>query len=352
AARSESSYGAHLGVNPDNEWMFRNVLTGVSVLSPTDVWTIGNRGTGSGDYRPFVRHFDGGGWTTVGDIDLPGDEYPTSIFASFDDDVWVTQSEPGTSAPLVQHWDGTSWRQQDIAGIGSDTRLFQVWAGSPTEVWAVGTAFEGSKRHPLIEHYDGTHWEETPTPDLDAGVLFGVRGTSRSDVWAVGYYGQQGRQALMLHWDGVSWRAKGRFGQPGSAWFEGVDVVSPTDAWAVGRFDPQDGSTRGLLMHWNGKHWSDAYTEAFHDFQNVFGVVAIAADDAWVVGQNWDDRARSAHWDGRAWKLVPVRNPGSQDNALFAVSADATDDVWAVGGFWNDTPHRMTQHWNGTAWSR
>lgn len=86
--------------------------------------------------------------------------------------------------------------------------LNAIKANSPTDVWAVGEAFNAAQSGSgttLIEHYDGKAWSIVPSPSPGTGdVLTGVTTSNASNnVWAVGYYtpaGSSVAQTLTLNW--------------------------------------------------------------------------------------------------------------------------------------------------------
>ncbi len=94
--------------------------------------------------------------------------------------------------------------------------------------------------------------------------------------------------------------------------FQDVDVISPTDAWAVGN--------GGTIQRWDGRSWS-AYispTDA-----HLYGITMIDARTGWAVG----DRGTVLRWDGQQWASIdaPV------DVALLSVTATRSGQVWISG---------------------
>jgi hypothetical protein len=67
----------------------------------------------------------------------------------------------------------------------------------------------------------------------------------------------------------------------------------------------------------------------------ILAIAGIASDDLWIGG-----RAFILHWDGVAWRSVPV--PTKYDVAQFVVFS-STDILASDGGF---------LHWDGTSWTR
>ena len=76
------------------------------------------------------------------------------------------------------------------------------------DAWVVGyTSSPAGRDAPLILHWTGTAWEQVHSPDPTPGHgenLTGVAATSARNAWVVGYAGGGG-QALIAHWNGVSW---------------------------------------------------------------------------------------------------------------------------------------------------
>src|SRR5206468_772800 len=86
-------------------------------------------------------------------------------------------------------------------------------------------------------------------------------------------------------------------------------------------------------------------------------VSSVSSNDVWAVGYQTDSHGKfgtlTAHFDGRAWSIVPSPDPGSIGNQLYGVAARAANDVWAVGGRVDSrSPDRaLILHWTGHTWS-
>ena len=94
------------------------VLTGVDVLSASDVWAVG-------------YYFDG-----------------------------------SVNRPLALHWDGSAWSNSPVPGAGM---LRKVRALAPDNVWAAGTFYNGSLQYQsLVEHFDGTSWAPVASANAPA----------------------------------------------------------------------------------------------------------------------------------------------------------------------------------------
>src|SRR5581483_1347262 len=119
-------------------------------------------------------------------------------------------------------------------------------------------------------------------PRLGESDLFGISGTSLTDVWAVGRVNSGELHPLTLHYDGNRWQVLDSFPAMDQAGLESVSAISADDVWAACWCECEDG-VRGLLLHWDGQQWVDSHAAAVHD-DPLYGVSAVGADDAWAVG--------------------------------------------------------------------
>jgi hypothetical protein len=233
--------------------------------------------------------------------------------------------------------------------------LVAVTAVSPTDAWAVGSAFTGTttvRGVPLAEHFNGTRWSIAPTAPVPAGddVRLAAAGFSgAADGWAVGSDTNLATgtgTGVIEHFDGTTWtRLPSPAGEPFRARLASVTAVSATNAWAVG-----SGGNTPLIEHWNGSTWSIVPGAAVSG--HLYSITALSASNIWAVG-GMGNRAPTPlieHFDGTAWHQAaqPVNTYAS---FLTSVSAASPNDIWAVGGQTGGTPPVLLEHYNGTAWT-
>jgi hypothetical protein len=191
--------------------------------------------------------------------------------------------------------------------------------------------------------------------------LTGVVAFGPADAWAVGYVGDTDSiDTLTLHWDGTRWT---RMPSPNPSsqrnWLMDVSGSSPSDVWAAGSYWNEAGERRALLMHWDGNSWKTAPSPNVDGKENLLnGVAVVSPTDAWAVGSALDasfsGRTLTQHWDGASWTIVPSPNPSESGvgSNLLSVAAASSTDVWAVGDI--DTGEfvmgTLTEHWDGTRW--
>jgi hypothetical protein len=144
----------------------------------------------------------------------------------------------------------------------------------------------------------------------------------------------------------------------GSSGLNTLAVVSANALWAVGNVnDPNTRVQTTLIEFWNGSQWQIvASPNPSPEFNTLYGVAAISANDAWAVGfyANSVEIAQTLieHWDGSSWSVVASPSPGAQGNELLGVAAVSADDVWAVGfaATKNGDQTTLIEHWNGKNW--
>lgn len=230
-----------------------------------------------------------------------------SIAGSDTNDLWLVGGDTG-SGPLVVHHDGSAWTQVETSNTGD---LWWVWMDPAGGVWTVG----GKGRVVRIDSA-GTASEEV----LDEAVtLFGIWGTSSSDLWTVGGDVSVSHSgARMWHYDGSAWTAV----ELPTEVQERVAVykvwgTSSSDVWAVG--------TSGLAMHWDGASWTVTDTGIESNLFTVHG----AEGDVFAVGGEFSGAV--IRWDGNAWvSETTVEMP--QFNGVYAREGCPTVAVGTIGG--------------------
>lgn len=212
--------------------------------------------------------------------------------------------------------------------------LNDVVAITPRNAWAVGHS--GSFAHPrtLIEHWNGRGWHRIPVSPA-VGWLNGVAATSARDVWVVGF---SGSKALILHFNGTSWRrVPGPLGSARTL-LAAVTAISPHDVWAAGGV-----GNRSLIERWNGTSWKRVPSPSPQAQSFLNGISAASAHDIWAVGGF--NKTLILHWNGTRWRRVT--SPSPRTAQLLSVTAISGRDAWAAGGSARGT---LILHWNGSTW--
>lgn len=264
-----------------------------------------------------------------------------------------------------------NWQQALSPNVSGPTavnnQLLATEAVAVNDVWAVGWAQDPNGppyvKRTLIEHFNGNAWNivASPNPRNDTRTqLYSVSATSANDVWAVGSSddGKLPSRTLIQHWDGTRWSIVSS-PSPDNQFNElrGVAAISANDAWAVG----YRGGTRNdtpietFILHWDGASWTQFPSANVSGGANqLFGVTAISAGDIWAVG-SVSGAPLALHWNGSSWSVVPVGvGSGLSTESFASVSGSAGNDVWAVGqgkGIFTSQTFATIRHWNGSRWS-
>lgn len=242
---------------------------------------------------------------------------------------------------------------------GSKTNdvLHGVAAIAANDVWAVGdyTKADGALL-PLAEHWNGSRWSVVPMPNLHIGgiVLEAVSADATNDVWAVGSSARvrSNSNTLIEHWDGTNWSIIASPNAGVDNVLYGVAALAPDNVWAVG--DYNDGEDV-LIEHWDGMQWSVVDGVNPGNVNNgLSSVTAISANDIWAVGYTLSSlnaplQTLTEHWNGTQWSRVSSPNVPKISNSLLSVSASVTNNVWAVGNLGNQ--QTLIERWDGTKWS-
>ena len=245
-----------------------SVFGAVKALSANDIWAVGEYLNSSNVDLTLTEHWNGTSWSIV-----PSPNMGTStnllngVTAVSHSDVWAVGEffNNGNYQTLTEQWNGASWSIVPSANMGSGTNFLDgVAAVSASDIWAVGEDFTlFTPAQTLVEHWNGTSWSVVPSPNLssNASILFAVTAISTSDVWAVGYGFNSAdtlQSTLTEHWNGTSWSIVPSPNPRGatSNTLYGVTFVTTHDVWAVGQAFISSSNTRQTLIEqWNGTNW-------------------------------------------------------------------------------------------------
>ncbi|MFC1639504.1 Ig-like domain-containing protein [Gemmatimonadota bacterium] len=211
----------------------------------------------------------------------------------------LTVSVPGLGA--VSSW---------TFDLTPQPHLYGIWGSSPSDVFAVG-------EWGTILHFDGIEWTEMESGLEGCWDLAGAWGTSASDVYAVGRCGN------IVHYDGSAWSA---MSSGTSAYLRGVWGTSSSDIYAVA-----DG---GAILHYDGSAWSamSSGTSAY-----LRGVWGTSSSDIYAVGTE----GTVLHYDGAEWNPMPTGLVGP----IIGVWGMSSDDVYAMSEYGS-----TILHYDGSSW--
>ena len=167
---------------------------------------------------------------------------------------------------------------------------------------------------PVTLPADGTWRWEWINPTPTGKTLFGIGGTSDSDIWVAGEGG------TVSHFDGSAWDVR-HVGPPTTRYFS-VGTRSANDVWVAGTKDGQI-----TAVHYDGTDWVDSYPfagGAFHGFSHGSGkrlfavvdwaILELSAEGKWVDTDTRDNPVFGPPADvwvsssGEAWTITTSAN--------------------------------------------
>ena len=287
-------------------------MLSITGRSATDVWSVGaDKGQG-----PAVLHYDGTRWTRL----ATGQRGHLWWVHVFDDGTAMM----GGASGMILRYDGTTFTRMATPGLGRHT-VFGLWGSSPTDVYAVGGA---SNRSGFIWHYDGTAWRDVPLPrDIplqrfdvpgeddpsDVPGLFKVWGDRAGNVWVVGGAGTILRRQMNGPFQVVPSGA----GTPST-----IFTLSGNDNLIVA----VGGGSNGLLLEGT----AGTFVDRTPPLSGLIQGISVRPDGtAWASGQ----RASMYRRENNAWTEVSTGLAfETMVQSLHATWVDPTGGVWAVGG--------------------
>jgi hypothetical protein len=222
-----------------------DMLGAVTSFSPSSVWAVGQAYSLSSTSSTLIERYNGSSWQIVPSPNATGGRMNSlnGIAGTSASDIWAVGYDLTSRAhthPLAEHYNGSVWGVVAAPQVAQMDGLAGVASVSPTNVWAVGGGNTGTGiTPPLVEHYDGTAWSVVPTSLTTPGWLNAVTAISANNVWAVGNIPSAGalsHTGLVMHYDGTRW-TQVAVPVPASStdWqLSAVGATSASDVWAVG----------------------------------------------------------------------------------------------------------------------
>ncbi len=321
-------------------------LTALAMAGPSAGWASGftlSNTVPNAPFRPLLGAWNGHRWRTVRiSIGAAGAGRLDGLATGSPTDAWAVGSAYASSTtgqPLTEHWNGRRWTRVPAPAVPgwSYSSLLGVAVRAGGSAWAVGEADRPGATRPFTEHWDGRRWRLVAVPDAGSDVaLTGVAVAADGQAWAVGAPFRNSRRPLVLHWTGHAWVAAATPKAGGDVLLAGVTAVSPHDVWAVGTVTARSGAYRPYAVRWNGRRWAEVSVPGrgpVSDDRQFQSVTSLGGGRLAAVGTDQGSAGGGALygiWNGRAWsvRLGPLSRKSTDLNA---VAYDGKHAVWAVG---------------------
>ncbi len=158
--------------------------------------------------------------------------------------ILISCNEQGTNpnktikTPREMTWTADTLTSPDPSG--GQLMMENILVFSTNDVWVCGW---NDIARGLIWHYDGTKWRESNIVEDTGGMRVNdIAGYSSSDLWTVGYSGQE---IFLAHFDGQHWTRQNNMGIKGELLDMSKDPSG--NIWACGR--------NGLIMKYDQTRW-------------------------------------------------------------------------------------------------
>jgi RHS repeat-associated protein len=186
-----------------------NWLFGLTCLNANDCWAVGQTQTPPSHIdTELIVQWNGSSWTSVNGANSPGGPQLNGVTCVSTTDCWAVGQFTNSAmdqVPLVEQYNGTSWSVvTNPNSVGAD--LNSVTCLNASACWAVGNV---NQTQTYIEQYNGSNWAvvSSPSPDM-TNSLEGVACLTTTNCWTVGYGGDASNQdnvTLVEQYNGTSW---------------------------------------------------------------------------------------------------------------------------------------------------
>lgn len=254
-------------------------LSAVWGSGPDNVLVVGHRYNGV--YEGVILRWDGNQWTETVSNSGP-DRRLNDVHGDGAGNVWVVGHHQDASTltidALVMRSEngGATWQPPvRIPVPGHTPQLFGVWVAGPTEVHAVGIAFQGVS-YGLRMRYDGTQWHQAV--EATPSALGTVWGTGDGTVYAGGHMGGNGLILTSVD-HGLAWTP--------TTFAPVAEAVLPQNAtrtveafWSASPGVVYAGGHSGPLLQLEGGQWRPVgpLTPSIH------ALWGFSAGDVWALG--------------------------------------------------------------------
>lgn len=253
-------------------------LRAVKMVAKNEAWAAGDKGT--------MMRFINGAWHVeptfrMGDVSVKGLGFANTANG------WAVGSKAGGSVPFIGRWDGMGWTNINLPV--KEGFLNAISVVNDRDAWAVGQDGGGDA---LILHFDGASWKQYEGPG--GGKLNDVQMLTARSGWAVGKSG--GRTPLILKFTNGAWEKKnlwdnrGTFKLTDSQELTAIKMVSETQGYAVGVRDNLLINPRGLFLQYEPKRdgWVPGSFDAAVDGLDqvpLHDIEMISGTEGWALGE-------------------------------------------------------------------
>jgi hypothetical protein len=229
----------------------------VHMLSPQSGWMAVSL-LSSTNSSLIILRYQQGAWIKMASPPMQASDY-LSLAAISPDECFLQGGIANNTTDVIAHYVRGTWTTWTAS---SDVILSNITATQTGQVWAFGSQrFGNDPLHPLSEQpyllrFDGQMWRTVPmslAPNVNASKSsagdFLVM-ISATEGWMV-LTGDN--QEYILHLRHGQWQPELRVA--GETVFYTLQIVSPTEGWAITQYIGENAPFATTLYHYDGKHW-------------------------------------------------------------------------------------------------
>ncbi len=160
-----------------------------------------------------------------------------------------------------------------------------------SDAWALAQPESGGRMVSVIFHFHAGVWKEQSFFEdvLVTSLSFGAP----DDGWALGTETSMPSQnitvtkTVFLHYHAGNWITLPTADAPQILQTQQIEMVTPTDGWALGYGVVVGGNLKAVLFHYDGKQWQSIVQPQITGRASLsFSTLSvISADDVWIGGQ-------------------------------------------------------------------
>lgn len=290
----------------DTMGYYSSSLLDVWGTSSTNIYAVGLLAEGGPQLNEFIAHYDGLGWSKLGDDSLNwwiAGGLLAGIHGLSDSAIFVvgTRNNGYGVSGFVGRWNGQKWFN---ISPDSSSSLLTVFARSMTDVYAAGDTG-------TLVHYDGNRWHR-----LNSGTtldIWQITGLPDGEIYAVAsdYFNSfAGSVILRIEGDNV---VQDQFFSVGQKF--GIWGTTDGEAYATGE---------GTFHKTNGSTWQEIITP--NPRIALWSVTGTRPNNVLVVGSF----GAVIHWSGGSWKFYDELYDRSSSKSYF--KAFAIDNKYFLVG--------------------
>lgn len=168
-------------------------LFGVSAFGGKNIWAVGEQYNSSGITTTLTEHYNGSSWSIVSSPNVTSNPYTllngvTTISSSVAWAVGQSSNSSGAAQTVIEKWNGSSWSLVSSPSVGTQSFFLGVASASTSNIWTVGSSYNGGTSQTLAAHFNGSAWKVVSVPALSNSGLESIsRVPATKYFWTVGF---------------------------------------------------------------------------------------------------------------------------------------------------------------------